>query len=258
MFLLGIILGVSVFLVHMAAHRDEAVKEAETPAPIATSTPVPEPTPAPTPEPTPTPTPEPYVSPIDFESLWAVNPHVVAWLDIPGTVIQYPILEHPTEENYYLNITIDGNSGYPGSIYINAIEGKDFDTFNTVIYGHNMANGTMFADLTKFQDAEFMNSHREVHIYTPQMEHIYTVCALVIYDDRYITYTYNDDVEADRAAFLRSVQDGTWMDDVDVTTEDHLITLSTCIGGMPDNRRLLIAVETGTEPPLSETPLNPD
>ena len=255
--LLGIVLGVAVFFVHMASHSGAAANEEETPVPTVSAAPTPEPTPSPTPTPTPTPAPTPYVSPIDFNSLWAVNPHVIAWLDIPGTAIQYPILEHPTEENYYLNITIDGNYGYPGSIYINAIEGKDFDTFNTVIYGHNMANGTMFADLTKYQDAEFMNTHREVHIYTPEKEHIYTVCALVIYDDRYITYTYNDDVEADREAFLRSVQDGTWMDDVEVTTDSHIITLSTCIGGMPDNRRLLIAVETGTEPPASDMPLNP-
>ena len=65
----------------------------------------------------------------------------------------------------------------------------------------------------------------------------------MIYDDRYITYTYNDMIESDRAAYLRSLQGGKWLDVVEVTTDSHIITLSTCIGGMPDNRRLLIAVE---------------
>ena len=56
-------------------------------------------------------------------------------------------------------------------------------------------------------------------------------------------------IEADRAAYLRSLQSGIWLNDVEVTTDSHIITLSTCIGGMPENRRLLIAVEQGdTEP----------
>ena len=56
-------------------------------------------------------------------------------------------------------------------------------------------------------------------------------------------------IEADRAAYLRSLQGGTWLDDVEVTTSSHIITLSTCIGGMPDNRRLLIAVEEEEKDP---------
>ena len=94
-----------------------------------------------------------------------------------------------------------------------------------------------------------MKQHRDIHIYTLTEEHDYKVCAIVIYDDRYITYTYNDMIEADRAAYLRSLQSGTWLDDVEVTTDSHIITLSTCIGGMPENRRLLIAVEQGDEKP---------
>ena len=97
-----------------------------------------------------------------------------------------------------------------------------------------------------------MKNHRDITIWTMTQKHDYQVCAIVIYDDRYITYTYDDDVEADRAAYLRSLQGGTWMEDVDVTTNGHLITLSTCIGGMPENRRLLIAVER--EDDASQTP----
>ena len=85
-------------------------------------------------------------------------------------------------------------------------------------------------------------------------EHVYTVCALVIYDDRYITYTYDDNLQADRAAYLRSLQSGTWLDDVEVTPDSRIITLSTCIGGMPENRRLLIAVEQRDDDNVSQTP----
>ena len=229
--ILGIALGVVVFLIHESY--------ALTPAPAPTETPAP----------TPTPTPEPYDPPEDLLRYREQNPHVIALLDIPGTNIHYPILQHPTEDNYYLNITIEGYSGYPGSIYTNLEEGQNFDTFNTVIYGHNMSDGSMFGTLNQYDNVEYMKQHRDIHIYTMTEEHDYKVCAIVVYDDRYITYTYNDMIEADRAAYLRSLQGGTWLDDVNVTTDSHIITLSTCIGGMPENRRLLIAVEQGDREP---------
>ena len=241
--LLGIALGVVVFFIHDSylRHSEPVQTEEPTPAPTPTSTPAP--TPAPTSTPAPTPTPEPYDPPEDLLMYQAQNPHVIALLDIPGTGIRYPILQHPTEDNYYLNVTIDGNYGYPGSIYTNLEEGQEFETFNTVIYGHNMSDGSMFGTLNQYDNVEYMKQHREIDIYTYTQKLTYVVCAEVIYDDRYITYTYNDQIEADRAAYLRSLQSGTWLDDVEVTTSSHIITLSTCIGGMPDNRRLLIAVE---------------
>ena len=163
------------------------------PAPIRT--PVPAPTPVPTPEPTPTPV--PYFPPDALTESRALNPHVIAWLDIPGTDVSYPILLHPTEDNHYLNINIDGSSGYPGCIYTNSMEGPDFDTFNTVIYGHNMADGTYFGSLKSYNDPDFRASHREIDIYTFTEKHSYDVFAVVTYDDRYITERYNDDIEND-------------------------------------------------------------
>lgn len=171
------------------------------------------------------------------------NTHVIGLLDIPGTEIHYPILQHPTEDNYYLQTAIDGEQSRQGSIYTNLMEGQNFDTFNTVIYGMNLSDGGMFTSLKNYDDVEYMKSHREIHIYTDTEEHIYQVCADVIYDDRYITYVYDDAKEEDRAAFLRSLRGGMWLDDVTVDTSSHIITLSTSIGGMPNNRRLIIAVE---------------
>lgn len=57
-----------------------------------------------------------YDCPIDFETLWETNPDVYAWITIPETVIDYPILQHATDDSYYLNYTIDGVEGYPGCI----------------------------------------------------------------------------------------------------------------------------------------------
>ena len=171
------------------------------------------------------------------------NMHVIGLLDIPDTEIHYPILQHPTEDNYYLQTAVDGKPNKRGSIYTNLMEGQNFDTFNTVIYGMNLSDGGMFTSLKDYDDLDYMKSHREIHIYTDREDHIYQVCADVIYDDRYITYVYNDARVDDRASYLRSLRHGVWLDDVIVDTSSHIITLSTGIGGMPNNRRLIIAVE---------------
>ena len=102
-----------------------------------------------------TPVPVEYDCPIDFDALWETNKDVYAWITIPGTVIDYPILQHETDDSYYLNYTIDGVEGYPGCIYTERVNSKEFTDNNTVIYGHNMRNGTMFTDLHKFRDADF-------------------------------------------------------------------------------------------------------
>ena len=257
--LLGIALGLGAFFVHQAFGPGQNPQPSPTPTPVQTPEPTPEPTPTPTPEPTPepTPTPIPYDPPEELLELRRQNPDVIALLDIPGTGIHYPILQNPNQEDdpiepYYLNHTIDHQAGYPGSIFVLLPDGQNFETFNTVIYGHNMADGSMFGTLHDYDSPEFMKNHRDITIWTMTQRHDYTVCAIVIYDDRYITYTYDDDVQADRAAYLRSLEGGTWMDDVAVTTDSHVITLSTCIGGMPENRRLLIAVENEDE--ASKTP----
>jgi len=189
--------------------------------------------------------PEPYRPPEELEQSLELNAHVIGWLEIPGTEIRYPILQHPTEDNYYLNITIEGGYGYPGSIYTNSMEGRDFDTFNTVIYGHNMADGSYFGSLKNYNDPDFLEAHREIDIYTLSEKHVYNVFAVVSYDDRYITDMYDDTERSDCIAFLRSLPafHPLYPKGARLSLDGHIITLSTCIGGMPYNRLLIIAAE---------------
>ena len=99
---------------------------------------------------------DPAQNQVDFEELQKINPDVYAWIQIPGTNINYPILQSVTEaDDYYLNTTIDGKTGYPGSIYTEKYNSTSFTDPVTVIYGHNMKEGTMFADLHKYTDKTF-------------------------------------------------------------------------------------------------------
>ena len=185
--------------------------------------------------------------PVDFAGMWEVNEDVYAWITVPGTVIDYPILQHATDNTYYLNYNIDGSYGYPGCIYTENMNSKDFTDNNTVIYGHNMKNGTMFAGLHKFENAEFFEENTKVFIYTPKREYNYTIFAAYIYDDRHLLYSFDFASEEVYAAYLEDIRNMRSMnalirEDITVTSEDKIITLVTCIGNQPSKRLLVQAV----------------
>lgn len=189
-----------------------------------------------------------YTPPAALTALWQKNHDVIAGIVIPGTDLCYPIMQHE-QDDYYLNICFDGTEGYPGSIYTNKVEGKEFNTFNTVIYGHNMRDGSYFGCLRNYLDPEFFAAHREIDIFTAGAKRVYDVFAVVIYGDRRITDLFDDSKPADRTAFLESLkqcgEDGILMADIPVNTEGHIITLSTCVSDMHDNRLLVVAAERG-------------
>ena len=178
----------------------------------------------------------PVVIPIDFETLWGKNPDIYAWIVLEGTGIEYPILQHPTDDGYYLNHTIDHVSGLPGSIYTESTyNGTDFSDRNTLIYGHNMKNGTMFGHLDKYKDPTYMKEHDTIVIYTPEHIYTYKVFAAITYDNRHIMYSFDFDKETGMQEFLDSIRKvnnlNTYIDEtVEVTSSDKIITLSTCNG----------------------------
>lgn len=189
----------------------------------------------------------PYVSPIDFEKLWSVNPDIYAWIEIPDTNIAYPVVQSPDDNAYYLDHTVEGNSGYPGSIYTENYNSRDFTDYCTVVYGHNMKDGSMFADLHKYEDQEFMNSHSEVYLYLPDRVLKYRIFSAVVYDDRHILHSFAFDSESGRQQFLDSLAGSRDMRNtvdtsVPVTADDQVLMMSTCIGSEPDHRWVVGAV----------------
>lgn len=192
---------------------------------------------------------DPYVSPIDFEALWEINPDIYAWIEIPGTDVSYPILQHPTDNDYYLTHTPEGVEDAPASIFTHNVNSKDFTDFNTLIYGHKWNDGTMFGKLHYYRDEQYLKEHQMIRIYLPDRELRYTIFATVVYDDRLITSYYDfTDTESCRA-FLRSIYGNRDMNTIILlepraTVDDRLITLSTCIKWQEHNRYLVVAVLT--------------
>ena len=140
---------------------------------------------------------EPQV--IDFDKLCSeTNSDIYAWITIPDTKIDYPIVQHATSNEYYLNYNLDGSKGYPGCIYTENYNSKDFSDFQTVIYGHNMKNGSMFAHLHKFEDAKFFEEHPYVFIYTPDRLLVYKIFASYEYSNDHLLFQYDLSTENGR------------------------------------------------------------
>lgn len=185
--------------------------------------------------------------PIDFASLQALNPDIYAWIQIAGTNINYPILQSAEDDSYYLMRTAERQEGYPGSIYTESCNQKDFMDFNTLIYGHDMADGSMFQNLHNYADAAYMESHPDVVIYTPEKMLTYRIFAAVVYDDRHIMKSFDFHFTSERQRFLDTIYSARNMsnvirDDITVDENSRIITMSTCMTGQDDKRFIVGAV----------------
>lgn len=185
--------------------------------------------------------------PINFETLIQENPDVYAWITIPGTAVDYPILQNTEDNDYYLTHTIDGVESPEGAIYTENYNDKNFEDTNTVIYGHDMKNGSMFQSLHNYMDRTFFDEYREIIVYTPDAVRHYKIFAAYLYDDRHLLQSFDFSNERVYRAYLDnifSIRDMNACIDtsVEIDTEDKIITLSTCYGNQPDKRYLVQAV----------------
>ncbi len=176
-----------------------------------------------------------------------VNPDIYAWITIPGTEIDYPILQHPEDNTYYLNYNLDGTRGYPGCIYTENYNSKNFDDRNTVLYGHNMKDGSMFAGLHQFADTQYFEKHPYIFIYTDDSTLIYRVFAAYEFSNVHLLLGYDTASEDGFSEYLEEIkaacaQGGSMAEDIQVTEKDRLLTLSTCVGGRSERRYLVQGV----------------
>ncbi len=190
---------------------------------------------------------------VDFVQLQSgTNKDIYAWISIPGTRVDYPILQHPKDDSYYLLYNLDGSKGYPGCIYTERANAKDFTDFNTVIYGHNMKNGTMFHDLHLYKDKSFLEEHPYVYVYTQEQTLQYQIFAAYAYDDRHLLYSFDYSSPRVREGYLAEIQgvrsiSASVDTEMELTADSKIITLSTCIGGQDTQRFLVQAALVGPE-----------
>ena len=183
---------------------------------------------------------------LDWDALHEENADIYAWIYVPDTDVDYPVLQHPTDNSYYLNYNIDGTKGYPGCIYTEDYNSKDFSDRHTVIYGHNLKSGLMFSSLHNFEDEELFNEDHYIFIYTEDYVFVYQIFGAYEYDSVHLLA--NEDMENEYVFedFIKSVyeEDGkvaNIREDIEVTAEKQIVTLSTCTSDHNSNRRFLVS-----------------
>lgn len=164
---------------------------------------------------------------VDFDALKAINDDVVGWLELEAIPsISYPIAQGEDNE-YYLHRTIKKTYNFAGSVFIDSTNASDFSDCNTIIYGHNMKNGSMFNNIKSYTDQSFADEHPYIYIYLPDG----TVSQYKVVVGHIISETsvlYNTHI-VDTASFVQEmVKTSSIKVDFDQSQVQSIITLSTC------------------------------
>lgn len=166
----------------------------------------------------------------DLAQLRSVNPDVLGWIYIPDTAVSYPLM-YSTEAEKYLYQAWDGQKNQAGSIFLEHKNKTDLSDFNTIIYGHNMKNGSMFGDLVGYWQQEFADQHPYVYLVTDQGIFRYEVFAA--YEAAVDSNTYRLYFEDDgrkQSCIAEYMQQSLVKTPVTPDGASPILTLSTCTG----------------------------
>lgn len=179
---------------------------------------------------------------VNFSSLWSVNSEVVGWIYASGTTINYPVVQ-ASDNEYYLTHLVNGQTNTSGSIFMDCLNKSDFSNSNTIIYGHHMKNGTMFASLVNYDNQSYYNSHPVMWLVTPQASYLVEIFA---------GFVTSVDSDVWQLEFASSADYQSWIDmveasslfnsDVTPSVNDHIITLATCSYNYENARFVVMGV----------------
>lgn len=187
---------------------------------------------------------DPYIQALeemDIGALRQVNEDVLGWIQIPDTKVDYPLLQGE-DNQFYLENNWKGKKEYVGSIFLEYRNDPQLTDFNTIIYGHNMANGSMFGSLRQYQYGNHWKKHPYVYILCGAGVLRYEVFSTYTADVDSLTYGLSFQQMETRAEFLAMALENSEID-TGVLPEltDQILTLSTCSGVGYSTRRVVHA-----------------
>lgn len=159
-----------------------------------------------------------------------INPDYICWLRIPGTAVDYPVVRS-FRPGYYLNHTFQGTVNPCGSLFVQE-EVKSLAHGNTVIFGHNRKDGTMFADLKNYKTKDFYKSHQIIRIYYERRWHEGVIFSCQLRGEEDLQYCQTDFLDtAEKQEFIDEMKEASlYYIPFRPSVNDPLITLSTCYG----------------------------
>ena len=185
---------------------------------------------------------------VDLDALREVNEDVIGWIQIPDTEISYPLL-HWTDNDFYLEHTWKQTESFAGSIFMECESNPDFGDFNTIIYGHNMLDGSMFGGLHNFWSERYAKQHPSIYIVNDMGIFRYDIFSVQRVGIDTIMYATDLETEYRREEFLRFATDYSRLDlGKEPTVHDKILTLSTCSSAGHDSRWIVqgMLVEAGS------------
>ncbi len=178
---------------------------------------------------------------VSFEELKTVYGDVVAWLYCADTPIDYPVVQG-TDNDYYLNHLPNGKSHIGGSIFMDYRAAPDFSGYNTVLYGHNMKNDSMFGSLSEYRKQEYYDAHPVFYLLTPEKDYLVELLSGCTVSIDSPLYTIPETAEGRDELAKLAARYANFDSDVTVGEEDRLITLSTCTSYNKNSRYVLVGV----------------
>jgi len=180
------------------------------------------------------------VTGIDFDKLREINPDVIGWLYYEDTIIDYPVVQGENNE-MYLSMLFDRTWGGCGTLFADCITEYAFRQFNTIVYGHHMKDGTMFACLKELRDPEYCAKHPKLKLITPEGVFDLEIWAFLNEPSDSSVYLTNIKIEEEKQEYLNLIQNlASYTTDVEVTTSDRIVELSTCAYEFEEARYIVV------------------
>lgn len=178
-----------------------------------------------------------------IESLIAENSDCIGWLRISGTKIDYPVMQTKGNPQYYLRRDFNKQYSYMGTPFMDSRCDINYDN-NLIVYGHNMKDGKMFADLLRYKDKEYCKLHNIINFITPNEVQKYEVVAVckVKSDDEWYEYTCQKNKDSFNNLTPHIKDKSLYQIDEPIEYGDNFLTLSTCEYSQKDGRLIVIAV----------------
>lgn len=164
---------------------------------------------------------------VDFAVLQSENPDIVAWIYCEDTPINYPVAQGE-DNQYYLHRLTDGSYNSSGTIFMDFRNAADFSDHNTLVYGHNMTNDSMFGTLVDYKSQDYFEEHPQLWILTPACAYRVDLFAGFVTASDSGTYTIFETKEELDAHILDCVASSTFSADYDLASIERIVTLSTC------------------------------
>ena len=186
---------------------------------------------------------------IDWNKLHERNTDVYAWIYVPGTRVDHVVVQPSKSKSdlYYMDKNLDKKYEFAGTIFSERHNKKDFSDPVTVLYGHNMINGGMFATLHKFKNPKFFKKHKKMYVNKPHRRIKYKIYSAYTYDDRHKMNSFDfKDVKVlkdyqkmtlDPKSMDKNVRKHTSLD-----ANSKILTLSTCTNGASNTRYIVQGV----------------